>query len=110
MIVDLFIMKLFLIVLVFLCSSMSAIQAQTAADTYMNYCSGCHGQKLEGGRAPSLLITPWKHGESKKAVIQNISKGIPGTEMMGWAAMLSPKEIEQLTDYILSLRKRRSKS
>ena len=90
--------------------SIGVTKGQQVKDNYLNYCSGCHGQKLEGGRAPSLLITPWKHGESKKAVIQNISKGIPGTEMMGWESMLTPKQIEELTDYILSLRKRRPKS
>lgn len=103
-------MKALLIGIVVYCLSIGMAMGQQAKDNYLNYCSGCHGQKLEGGRAPSLLITPWKHGESKKAVVKNISKGIPGTEMMGWESMLTTKQIEELTDYILSLRKRRPKS
>jgi cbb3-type cytochrome c oxidase subunit III len=75
------------------------------AVVYMNYCSACHGKKLEGGQAPSLLTTKWKHGDSKKAIIQTIKKGVPNTSMMAWENMLTDKQVEQVTDYMLSLKK-----
>lgn len=103
-------MKAFLFGLVFFCCSIAVAQAQRAADNYMNYCSGCHGQKLEGGRAPSLVIAPWKYGATRKSIIQNISKGIPGTEMIAWQSMLTSKQIEELADYMLSLKKKKPKS
>ncbi len=77
------------------------------AEIYMNYCSACHGKNLEGGQAPSLLTTKWKHGDAKKAVMQTIKKGVPNTAMMAWENMLSDKQIEQVTDYMLSLKKRK---
>ncbi len=83
------------------------IKAQTGRDIYVNYCSACHGQKLEGGRAPSLLDGKWKHGQSKKAINKSITEGIPGTEMMPWKNMLTPRQIELVTDYLLSLRRKK---
>jgi cbb3-type cytochrome c oxidase subunit III len=89
--------------------SITTLSAQTenkpGADIYMNYCSACHGKKLEGGQAPSLLTTKWKQGDSKKAIIQTIKKGVPNTSMMAWENMLNDKQIEQVTDYMLSLKK-----
>ena len=78
------------------------------AEVYMNYCSACHGKNLEGGQAPSLLTTKWKHGDSKKAVIQTIKKGVANTSMMAWENMLTEKQIEAVTDYMLALKKKKS--
>jgi mono/diheme cytochrome c family protein len=81
------------------------IQAQTGVDIYLNYCSGCHGPKLEGGRAPSLLQSKWKYGNDKKSIEKTISFGIPGTQMMGWKEILSNEQIEELSIYLTSLQK-----
>jgi cytochrome c oxidase cbb3-type subunit 3 len=83
------------------------IQAQTGRDIYVNYCSACHGQKLEGGRAPSLLEGKWKYGESKKAINKSISEGIPGTTMMAWKNMLTDKQIDLVVDYLISLKRKK---
>lgn len=82
-------------------------RAQSGRDIYINYCSACHGQKLEGGRAPSLLAGKWKNGHSKKAIRKSISEGIPGTEMMPWKNMLTPSQIELVTDYLLELKRKK---
>lgn len=84
-------------------------QAQSGRDIYINYCSACHGQKLEGGRAPSLLDGKWKQGHSKKAVSKTISEGVPGTDMMPWKNMLTPQQIELVTVYLLELRRKKAK-
>jgi len=89
----------------FLLGTMS-LSAQSGQEVYMNYCSACHGKKLEGGQAPSLLSGKWKHGETKKAVIQTIKKGVANTAMMAWENMLTTKQIEEVTDYMLSLKKK----
>jgi cytochrome c oxidase cbb3-type subunit 3 len=99
-------MKLFTFSALYLFLTLN-IQAQTGRDIYVNYCSACHGQKLEGGRAPSLLNGKWKYGQSKKAIIKSISEGIPGTEMMAWKNMLTPSQIELVTDYLLSLKSKK---
>ncbi|NDF98313.1 MAG: cytochrome c [Chitinophagia bacterium] len=84
----------------------TTLSAQSGQEVYMNYCSACHGKKLEGGQAPSLLSGKWKQGETKKAIIQTIKKGVPNTAMMSWENMLTAKQIEEVTDYMLSLKKK----
>lgn len=102
-------MKQLSLLLALVIVSIKTTSAQTdknpGAEIYMNYCSACHGKKLEGGQAPSLLTTKWKQGDSKKAIIQTIKKGVPNTAMMAWENMLTDKQIEQVTDYMLFLKK-----
>lgn len=102
-------MKQLMLLLVLTSCTFGTLSAQSdnkpGAEIYMNYCSACHGKKLEGGQAPSLLTTKWKQGESKKAVMQTIKKGVPNTAMMAWENMLTEKQIEQVTDYMLFLKK-----
>lgn len=94
--------------LLFLTNTLAAQKENTpGAEVYMNYCSACHGKNLEGGQAPSLLTTKWKHGDSKKAIMQTIRKGVANTPMMAWENMLSDKQIEAVTDYMLTLKKKR---
>ena len=102
-------MKQLLLLLLLTAVSIPILSAQTndnpGAAIYMNYCSACHGKNLEGGQAPSLLTAKWKHGDSKKAIVQTIKKGVPNTPMMAWENMLTEKQIEQVADYMLSLKK-----
>jgi len=83
-------------------------KSQSGRDIYINYCSACHGQKLEGGRAPSLLDGKWKHGQTKKAIRKSISEGVAGTEMMPWKNMLTSRQIDQVVDYLISLKRTKS--
>lgn len=99
-------MKSFLIT-IFTTFLVLPIKSQSGRDIYINYCSACHGQKLEGGRAPSLREGKWKHGQSKKAIYKSISEGIPGTEMMAWKNMLTASQIELVTDYLLELKRKK---
>jgi cbb3-type cytochrome c oxidase subunit III len=104
-------MKQLSLLLILTVGSTAILSAQTndhpGAAVYMNYCSACHGKNLEGGQAPSLLTTKWKQGESKKAVAQTIKKGVANTPMMAWENMLTDKQIEQVADYMLSLKKKK---
>ena len=58
-------------------------------------CGSCHGMRLSGGLGPSLLAEAM--GERPDEYLRHvISKGIPGTAMPPWEAILSPQEIEFL--------------
>lgn len=96
----------YLLVFIFIIFFMHTADAQSGRDIYINYCSACHGQKLEGGRAPSLLEGKWKYGHSKKAILKTIREGVPGTEMMPWKNMLTPGQIELVTNYLIALRRK----
>ena len=76
------------------------------ADIFMNYCSACHGKKLEGGQAPSLVSDEWKYGSTQKAIAHTIKKGVPNTTMVAWENMLTEKEIKSLARYMHSLKKK----
>jgi len=76
---------------------------------YHNYCSVCHGDKGDGkSHAESSMSPPPKdftlqqtaRGLTRERMIYSISKGLPGTAMVGWNKQLSKKEIEAVTDYI----------
>ena len=71
---------------------------------YQNYCAGCHGKQLEGAAAPALVVKELKHGADRKSINNSIHNGISGTEMMKWSGVISDKQIDALTDYILAVR------
>ncbi|HLL94814.1 MAG TPA: PQQ-dependent sugar dehydrogenase [Spirosoma sp.] len=75
--------------------------AQTGERVYKNYCAGCHGAQLQGSLAPSLIKKDWKHGSDRKSILKTIQNGVPQTEMMKWEGILSARQIEDVTDFIL---------
>ena len=81
-----------------------AVLNKEGALAYQNYCAGCHGKQLEGAAAPALVVKELKHGADRKSINNSIHNGIPGTEMMKWSGVISDKQIDALTDYILAVR------
>ncbi|MVM30903.1 glucose sorbosone dehydrogenase [Spirosoma sp. HMF4905] len=75
--------------------------AQTGEIVYKTYCAGCHGAQLQGSVAPALLKKDWKHGGDRNSILKTIRNGIPSTEMIKWEGVLSAKQIEDVTDFIL---------
>ena len=75
--------------------------AQSGAEIYSAYCGGCHGDRMQGSVASTLIKSTWKYGSDRNSIIRNITHGIPSTTMISWKDALSSKEIESVTDYIL---------
>ncbi len=71
------------------------------AKTFRSHCSVCHGLNGEGGRGPNLAKGDFYHGSSDSDLLNNISSGIPGTEMPG--LFYSPDRVWQVVAYIRSL-------
>ena len=69
--------------------------------TFHSHCSPCHGFKGEGGRGPDLASGRFYHGSTDADLLNNISNGIPGTEMPG--LFYSPDRVWQIVAYIRSL-------
>ncbi len=46
-------------------------------------CAPCHGYNGEGGRGPNLAAGRFYHGSTDLDLFNNVSNGIPGTEMPG---------------------------
>lgn len=70
---------------------------ESAINNYKNFCSSCHGEKVE-----MFVDRQWKHGKTKPELIKSITGGYPDNGMPSWNAALKPKEIEELADFILA--------
>ena len=81
-----------------------------AQGLYEQYCAACHGKQMEGGIGGSLVDDVWKHGSSDEAISRAISKGIAGTEMIGWEGTLSAEQIRSLVILMREQRHLASKS
>lgn len=79
--------------------------AQTGNEVYKTYCAGCHGAQLQGSASTALIKKEWKHGNDRPSMIKTITNGVPGTEMGRWAGVLTPKQIEEVTDFIINANK-----
>ncbi len=91
----------------------SQSQAETSAIKpgliYHNYCSVCHGDKGDGkSHAESSMVPPPKdftlqktaRNLTRERMIYSVSKGLPGTAMVGWENQLNQKEIAAVVDYV----------
>jgi cytochrome c oxidase cbb3-type subunit III len=66
-------------------------------------CIACHGTQGEGNAiGPNLTDNAWIHGCSPAEVAAIIANGVPEKGMTPYKAMLSEKQINQLTGYILN--------
>ena len=73
------------------------------ASNYQKLCLACHGDKGQGLVGPNLTDQYWIHGGDIKSIFKTITEGVPAKGMISWKAQLSPKQIQQLASYILTL-------
>lgn len=66
-------------------------------------CAACHGASGEGKVGPNLTDTYWLHGGGVKNVFKTIKYGVPQKGMMAWETQLSPSNIQDVANYIMSL-------
>lgn len=88
-------------------SRTSPADVEAGAKTFRSHCAVCHGPHGEGGRGPNLARGQFYHGSSDADLLDNISKGIPSTEMPG--LFYSADRIWQIIAYIRSLNAAASK-
>ncbi len=73
------------------------IAEKTPAENYRNYCSSCHGEKMD-----AFTDRNWKHGNTLPDLVKGITKGYSDEGMPGFEKTFSKKEIEELAQYILN--------
>lgn len=71
---------------------------------FLTNCATCHGKEGQGGAGPNLTDDYWLHGGGIKNVFKTIKYGVPQKGMIAWETQLSPKQIQQVASYILTLR------
>ncbi len=71
-------------------------RAKTARENYEQYCSSCHGEKVE-----AFVDRKWKHGSEKGDLLKSIAGGYVDLGMPAWKAVLSEQEMNDMADLIL---------
>ena len=71
---------------------------------YAANCIACHGDKGQGTVGPNLTDEYWLHGGSINNIFKTIKYGVPEKGMISWEKTLSPKQIEDVANYIISLK------
>jgi cytochrome c oxidase cbb3-type subunit III len=71
--------------------------------TFMVNCIPCHGQHGEGTVGPNLTDDYWIHGGGIKNIFHTIKVGVPEKGMITWSTLLSPKQIQEVASYVISL-------
>jgi cytochrome c oxidase cbb3-type subunit III len=67
-------------------------------------CIACHGDKGQGTVGPNLTDEYWLHGGKVNDVFKVIKYGVPEKGMISWEKTLTPKQISEVSNYILSLK------
>lgn len=70
---------------------------------YQQMCWACHGKLGEGGAGPNLTDKYWLHEGSMNAIYASIKHGYPDKGMQAWEKQYSPKQINHLVSYIVTL-------
>jgi hypothetical protein len=71
------------------------IDAKTDA-VFTQYCSSCHGEKIE-----AFVDRKWKYGTTKVDIAKTITNGAVDAGMPSWKNTLSPKQIDNLANQIV---------
>jgi glucose/arabinose dehydrogenase len=76
-------------------------------ETYAQFCASCHGARMEGASAPSMLDNVWVNGGDDESVARSIRVGSPEKGMPAWGAALTEKEIRSM---VIFMREQRAKA
>src|SRR5688500_15629875 len=76
------------------------IRLGSVAELYMTSCASCHGDKLQGGSAPSMLDDEWTHGGDDASLARSIHDGFPEKGMPAWSPALTNEQIRSMVIFI----------
>lgn len=80
------------------------VELDKAKGTFATTCASCHREDGGGKNAPNLTDDYWLHGGSLSDVFRTIEKGVPEKGMAPWGNSFSPKQIQNLASYVISLK------
>lgn len=69
---------------------------------YTTNCLQCHGPDGGGIVGPNLTDKNWIHGGGIKNVFKIVTEGVPAKGMVSWKTLLTPKQIQQVSSYVLT--------
>ena len=72
-------------------------------ERFSRNCVTCHGANAGGIVGPNLTDRYWISGGGIKDVYATIKNGVPQKGMISWKLVFTPKEIQQIASFILTL-------
>jgi mono/diheme cytochrome c family protein len=74
-------------------------------------CSGCHGDKLQGGPvAPALTGPSWRHiSGTYDAIIDRVDNGLPGTLMVPHPGGITESQVFLVASYVFAVSHHKTK-
>ena len=73
-------------------------------ELFTKNCISCHAADGGGGVGPNLTDDYWIHGGGIKNVYATIKNGVAEKGMISWKLVFTPKQIQQLASFVLSLK------
>jgi mono/diheme cytochrome c family protein len=70
---------------------------------FQKYCISCHAKDGGGLVGPNLTDPYWIHGGAVRDVYMTIKNGVPSKGMISWQLVFTPKQIQELSSYVLAL-------
>src|SRR5690606_29272363 len=71
---------------------------------FVQNCAVCHGNAGEGGIGPNLTDVYWLHGGEIRDIFKTVKYGVLDKGMVPWEQSLTPAQIAEVSNYIVSLR------
>jgi cytochrome c oxidase cbb3-type subunit 3 len=66
-------------------------------------CVACHLESGGGSVGPNLTDEYWIHGGGINNIFSVIKHGVPEKGMISWKTQLTPRQIQQVASYIMTL-------
>jgi len=82
----------------------TGILANSGKSIFIANCAACHGNSGEGTIGPNLTDDYWLHGGDIKDIFKVVKYGVPDKGMVPWEQTLSPGQIAEVSNYIITLR------
>lgn len=79
------------------------VAVERGGQEFAKYCVSCHGNKAQGLVGPNLTDDYWIHGGGIRNVYTTIKQGVPAKGMISWQLVFTPKQIQELASFVLSL-------
>ena len=73
-------------------------------NVFATYCVACHAPDGGGIVGPNLTDEYWIHGNTPEQIHKTIMQGVVEKGMPIWKGILTTKQIDQVTDFVLSLK------
>jgi len=73
-------------------------------EIFVKNCAVCHTEKGGGLVGPNLTDDYWIHGGGIKNIFAVVKEGVPAKGMISWKAQLNPRQIQEVSSFVLTLR------